>query len=183
MRLGLIVAPLFLLACTPAEEVDVMSEGCDARAVSEWAAEGASYSIEATSVGPDCERAVATLIIRDSSGRPLFANAHLSAQVMTLAAARAPAAMQGALAEWIDPAANSTMAGSGALPDWPANADAPANGEFPFYPALGYDRAGYEDLRAANAPLFCYVQGMESLACVALRDGRIEEIGVQTFPG
>jgi len=32
-------------------------------------------------------------------------------------------------------------------------------------------------------PVFCYVQGMESMACVALQNGEMTKVGVQTFPG
>jgi hypothetical protein len=31
--------------------------------------------------------------------------------------------------------------------------------------------------------LFCFVQGMESLACLALQDGALVKVGVQAFPG
>jgi hypothetical protein len=37
------------------------------------------------------------------------------------------------------------------------------------------------EARAAIA--VCYVQGLESLACLIERDGRLEKIGVQAFPG
>ena len=102
---------------------------------------------------------------------------------MVLAPARDPEAMREVLAEWIDPASNTTLQTSSALPEWPANAQAPQNGEFPFYPEEGYDRAAYNTLRANNLPLLCYVQGMESVACLALGDGELTKIGVQTFPG
>jgi hypothetical protein len=58
------------------------------------------------------------------------------------------------------------------------------NSEFPFYLEPEWnDRVGYEELRARNAPMYCYVQGMESLACLALQDGQLYKIGVQSFPG
>jgi hypothetical protein len=184
MRTWLFAAAAALAAaCTPAEEADVMSDGCDARAASQWAAGEASYSIEAVTSGPDCERAVATLTIRDSSGVPVYAEAYATRHLMTLAEPRDATAMQTALAEWVDPANNTTMATTSALPDWPANADAPANGEFPFYPESYIDREGYMALRQANTPLYCYVQGMESMACVTPRNDQVEKIGVQSFPG
>jgi hypothetical protein len=32
--------------------------------------------------------------------------------------------------------------------------------------------------------VFCYVQGMESMACIGLsKDGQMTKIGVQSFPG
>jgi len=187
MRIILLAAAAaFVVACTPpVEETDVMSEGCDARATSQWVAGTDTFSVEATTIGPDCARAVATLVIRNSSGEPIYAEAHVTANVMTLASAADPAAMQTALTEWVD-TSNPAFANTGALPEWPANADAPTGGEFPFYPdnhPYGYDREAWAALRTAAYPMFCYVQGMESLACLTYGDGGIEFIGVQTFPG
>ncbi len=102
---------------------------------------------------------------------------------MTLAEATTPALMQTALAQWIDPASNTTMQTSSALPEWPANADGPQNGEFPFYVEEGYTRELYNEIRNANLPLYCFVQGMESSRCLALRNGALESVGVQSFPG
>lgn len=184
MRLFLIAALAVVVACTPAEETDAMSGGCDARAVSEWVAGDARFSLEATTVGPDCARAVATLVVRDSSGAPAYAQAHVAAHVMTLAPAADPGAMQAALAEWIEVSNNTAMTTTAALPEWPANAQSPESGEFPFYVDDAWnDRAGYEELRAGARPMFCYVQGMESLACLALFRDQLEKIGVQSFPG
>ena len=177
-------AAMLVFACTPAEEAETMSAGCDARAATTWAARDATFSIEAATVGPDCERAVATIVLRDSSGAPVYAAAYATQTVMVLAEARDTAAMQAALQGWTNPAANTIMQTSSALPDWPANATGPQSGEFPFYPEEGYDREGYMSLRAADLPLFCYVQGMESQACLAASgDGSVTKIGVQTFPG
>ncbi len=185
MRLVLLAAVAALaVACSPAEEVDVMSEGCDARGFSQWAVGAETFTIEATTFGPDCARAVATLTVRNSSGEPIFAESHIARDLMTLAGAQDPAAMNEALSEWVAP--DAAMGGTGALPEWEANAEAPSAGEFPFYPENhphGYSREAYAALRAANAPMFCFVQGMESLACIAYGDGGIENIGVQTFPG
>jgi hypothetical protein len=57
-------------------------------------------------------------------------------------------------------------------------------GEFPFYPEEGMDQVTYEQIRAEKQKIFCYVQGMESIACVAIsKNGAATKIGVQTFPG
>ncbi len=183
MRVLLLAAcAAIVVACAPAEEADVMSEGCDARGVSQWAAGADTFSIEATTAGPDCARAVATLVVRNSSGEPIYADVHVTGNVMTLAMVQDPAAMQTALTEWVD-ASDTSMNTTGALPDWAANADTPSSGEFPFYPEEGHTRESYAALRAANYPMFCYVQGMESLSCIVYGDGGIERIGAQTFPG
>lgn len=184
MRNILIAGALALAACSPAvEEADNLAPSCDARAANAWTAGDAQYSVEATSAGPDCARAVATFVVRDASGAPLYAEAHLAQHVMVLADAADAAAMEAALGEWTNPANSTVMNSTAALPDWPARANGPENGEFPFYPAEGADRDSYLALRQANVPLLCYVHGMESMACLALRDGQLEQVGVQTFPG
>jgi hypothetical protein len=105
------LAALAVSACTPAEEQHgALSEGCGARATATWNTPAdPNASIEAITTGPDCARAVATLIIRNGSGAPIYSETHIPSQVMTLAEASAPAAMQTALQEWIDPAGNTTM--------------------------------------------------------------------------
>lgn len=184
MRSVLIVGALALAACSPpSEQTGALAPGCDARAQNAWVASDERYSVEATSAGPDCVRAVATIVVRDGSGVPLYAEAHLAQHVMVLAPATDADSMQSALREWADPANNTTMTTTSALPDWPANAIAPASGEFPFYPEAHFDRESYTALRQADVPLLCYVQGMESMACLALRDGQLEKVGVQAFPG
>lgn len=182
MRLALLAGVVAgIVACAPAER-DVMSEGCAARAAAPWQAGATTLHVEATTTGPDCARAVATLVIRDASGAPLYAEAHVATHVMVLNGANTPAAMQAALGEWVS-SDNAAYATTGALPDWPTTAEGPVSGEFPFMPEQGTDRALYQELRQGNTPVFCYVQGMESLACVTLRNGGIERIGLQLFPG
>jgi ABC-type Fe3+-hydroxamate transport system substrate-binding protein len=182
MRFILAACALALTAaCTfTAQTADA---GCTIAAANTWQAGETAFTIEGVTTGPDCEQAVATLIIRNAEGAAIYAEAHITEEIMTLAPAHDVAAMRTALAEWIDPANNTTMLSTSALPEWPEDADMPASGEFPFYPAEGYDRETYTALRAANLPLYCYVQGMESLACLSYGDNGIEKIGVQAFPG
>lgn len=153
---------------------------CNASVSGVWAANGADYVIEAVSMGPDCRRAVATIVVRDDEG-VLWTQAYPTARVMTLAGAEDAPGMRAALSEWID-RSNRTYASSSALPDWPEGAQGPVSGEFPFYVA-DLRREDYVALRQRDVPVFCYVQGMESLNCLALEHGALTEIGVQTFPG
>lgn len=180
----ILIAGLAALAAACSQERNVTSEGCTARATVAWATElEPNASIEAITTGPDCARSVATLIIRNGSGEPIYSSTHLPPHLMTLKDASTPALMQTALEQWIDPASNTTMQTSSALPEWPANAISPQNGEFPFYVDEGYTRELYNEIRSANLPLYCFVQGMESLRCLALRNGALESVGVQSFPG
>lgn len=189
---NLIIAGALALAasCSPADQAkgdwrtSAIESTCTASAAQRWTPlSGVYFSIEATTSGPTCESAVATIIVRYAEAQLLYTEAFPAAHVMTLASARDADAMQRALAEWIDPASNTTMQTTGALPDWPANADGPQSGEFPFYVADGWDREAYMAARAANTPMFCFVQGMESMACLVSRNETFEKIGVQSFPG
>ncbi len=189
MRFGLIVcmAVLGLSACSRIGDTRPSSpdalHGCQTSAAGAWhASAGQTLQVEASSAGPDCAHAVATIAVRDANGKVLWADAAPTERLMTLAQARELPAMQRALAEWID-SNNRTIATSSALPDWPQGANTPQNGEFPFYPESAFNRDAYMALRTANVPVFCYVQGMESQACVALQNGSMTKIGVQSFPG
>jgi hypothetical protein len=156
---------------------------CDALARAKWAGSGQSFSAEASAQGPTCDNAVVTMVLRDPNGKPVWVESFVAAQVMPFAGVVERKAMTAALAEWIDQK-SSTLPRSDKLPDWPEGAEAPQAGEFPFYPDEGVDREFYMKLRGQKLPLFCYVQGMESMACVALdKDGGLTKVGVQTFPG
>jgi ABC-type Fe3+-hydroxamate transport system substrate-binding protein len=179
------LATFALAACSQqTDETRAAATPCNATSNDTWRPAGrGEFTIEAAASGPNCERAVATLVIRDGDGRVAWVEAYPTEHVMVLATARDSGAIEVALSGWINPEANTTMQSTSALPEWPANAEAPQNGEFPFYPEAGYDRESYTALRANNLPLYCFVQGMESMACLALADGELTLIGVQSFPG
>jgi hypothetical protein len=101
------------------------------------------------------------------------------------ASANSSETMRAALADWINPANNTTMLTTEALPGWPPDSPQPSNGEFPFHPEANITREAYARLRAEKRPLLCYVQGSESMACLALdaRGETLTKIGLQTFPG
>lgn len=187
MRSALIVALMLAAACAqeaqmPAEEALTAEatgpNNCPAQASNDWG----SYAITAVASGADCASAQAVLTIRTPAGDVGYTETYPVSQVMVLAGAESPADLERMLNEWVNPpgaAADST----GDLPVWTANAEYPVSGEFPFYPAEGTDRAAYEAIRRGDAPMFCFVQGMESQACVMAENGTVRVIGVQTFPG
>ena len=186
MRAIIIAGASVLAACTMAVsggESASSAQGCQAEAVRTWdVADGGAYIINASSAGPDCQHAVATIVVRDGQNDVLWADALAVQHTFGLNEASTPAAMRTALEEWIG--ANTTIMTASELPQWLANTSEPQSGEFPFYPEPEWnDRAAYEEVRARNAPMFCYVQGMESMACLALEHGRLTKIGVQSFPG
>ena len=173
---------LTLAACGPAS--NTAAGQCDVRTSKAWTvAANQTLSVEAMSSGSSCKVAVVTIAIRAPSGEPVWVESHIGAQLMGFQDVTTSAAMTKALGQWISQS-DATMASTDKLPDWPAGAAAPQAGEFPFYPGDGFDRDAYMKLRGAKQPMLCYVQGMESMACVAnSSDGGITKVGVQTFPG
>ncbi len=165
------------VSCAPAQTSEAAAV-CQAAASGAWQ----GLTVEAAASGPDCARAAATLVFRHADGDMALAEIYPSKDVMTLAAATDDAAMGVALAEWIDQTAPAFVT-SANLPEWAVKADSPVNGDFPFYPNADLDRNSYAALRARAVPVFCYVQGMESMACLALEEGALSPIGVQLFPG
>lgn len=162
---------------------DDAAAGCNAKAETAWGPPGPSdhpsYRIEAFTNGPICEASVVTLVIRARDGFPIYAWAGPTQYLFNLNEVTDPAAMPAALAEWLAPDARTTAD----LPAWETTDGQPQRAEFPLMPAAGMDKASYDALRAEKAPAYCFPQGMESLRCLALRDGEIEEIGLQLFPG
>jgi len=180
-----IAAIALAVACTPAATTETAAvSGCQAAATETWTpADGADpLTIEANSSGPDCAHAIATLTVRDASNDVMFADVFVTEQVMLLAGVADAAAMQTALAEWID-SDRPAFATTSALPDWPQGAESPDAGEFPFHVDEGLAQADYLALRSRGVPTLCYVQGMESLNCLALENEQLTPIGVQQFPG
>lgn len=187
MRIVILVAALALAAaCTPepTQPLGVTAVvGCGANATTAWHPTGApELTIDATAYGPDCAHAVATYVVRAADKNVIWAEIYHADQVMVLAGATDGGDMQTKLSEWVA-FDNHTMASTGALPEWPANAQSPQNGEFPFYPEDDVTREVYNQIRAANSPMFCYVQGMESQRCLAWYQNTLVSVGVQSFPG
>jgi hypothetical protein len=169
----------------PAEPTIVekpLASACSARSATAWFGGGANFTIEAMTDGPDCAQAVATLVIRNAKGESLWIDTFNTSQNMALAEAQTAVAMQTAVAAWIDQK-DPQFKSTGNLPVWAPNQTQPALGEFPFYPEDAMTREDYNKLRTQKLPMFCYVQGIESEACLALHDGAFEKIGAQSFPG
>ncbi len=159
------------------------ADGCSVSASAAWTpSAGQVYRTEAFSNGPTCAQAVVTLVVRAPDGSVAWADAAPGEHVMIFADVKARPEMARALADWLSQ--DSMFKTTRALPVWPEGAPEPKSGEFPFMPESWIDREYYERTRAEGPPLFCYVQGMESIACIVLsRDGQMEKIGVQSFPG
>ena len=175
-----------LAACTPpateqteqatAPEGAVAANGCAAQVSAMWAASAQrSFIVEAVTTGETCADSWATITIRDESGAVTHVSNYAASSIRTLSGAESIEDMQRRLGEWITPA-GASMDSTGDLAAW-------AEGAAPFQPAQGITRAQYETLRAADAPMYCYEQSVESGICFAVRDGALGVIGVQTYAG
>ncbi len=180
IRTSLITA---LLVAT-ATSVNAASS-CTVRAAQIWAASpGQKLTVEALADGPSCAQAVVTLVIRNSKGEALWFEASDTRYILTFTEGQIAniKAMTAMLVHWIE--GDDRLRSTDTLPEWKKGADAPSSGEFPFYVHDGITQQSYNVLRAAKHPMFCYVAGMESEACLVLTpDGTITAIGSQSFPG
>lgn len=170
-----------LAGCGPGDGVEqavAPVNGCAAAASGAWS----SFQIAANVSGGECATAEASIALTNEAGEQVWAQSYLVAHVMTLADAATAQDMQRRLAEWIT-SAGPALDSAGDLPDWPRGAATPVGGEFPFYTDEGVTQAQCTALRAGDAPMFCYVQGMESLRCLIDDNGQIATLGVQSFPG
>ncbi|MGE3142466.1 MAG: hypothetical protein AB7L65_04040 [Hyphomonadaceae bacterium] len=167
---------------TPAMATAATANLCDAHAEKIWSPTGGQrFTVTAATAGPACARAEATLIVRGADNAELLRFTALTEHIFDLREAVDSEAMAAALAAWIDQS-QSQLGTTARLPEWPHGAGEPG-GEFPFYPEERVSRAAYLAKRAANLPMFCFTQGLESLACYVLENGALERLGVQTFPG
>jgi len=169
---------------TPAPEtaapVETAAAGCEADATTSWTANGSTFNVNARTDGPSCEKSVVFLTIRAADGAPVYVWSGQPSYLFGLSYATDATEMKAALAEWIvstGPESTST------LPPWEETEGQPKRAEFPFMAPEWMDKAGYSELKAGNFPMYCFPQGMESLQCIALRDGMAEEVGLQLFPG
>ena len=159
-------------------------DACPARVHGQWEPEGNAgpFSIDAYTDGPSCAQAAATIVMRDPEGEVAYSDTYPARHVFTLADAKTLGEMNSALSGWISEGSES-FASTADLPEWKEGEHAPEGGEFPFIPEEFYDQPDYERLRASAAPVYCYVQGLESMACLAIDHGALMKIGFQVFPG
>ena len=186
-RLGVSVLALGLAACPPpaqeppattTAEIPAASTsgrlGCDANASRDWSAVGSQYYIvEAEAHGASCGEAVATIRIKSTEGQVLFTHDYPTRDVSL---AFNPNSDQTGLREELESwTQNVSDTGSAAeLPAWPAGAHAPPD----FQPAVA--RNVYEQARGNQSALFCYPDGGESNACVAVAGTTATLLGSKT---
>lgn len=172
-----------LFALTTLNVSAAQAADCAAKASVAWPEGGKGVVAEATSSGPRCGTAKLGLVLRGAGGEVLFNFDATADAVMPFVQVKSKTEMQAALASWIADA-RTQMPTTAKLPNWKQGQEQPSDGEFPFYPDDAVKRAEYLALRAAKRPMFCFVQGMESLSCLVIgADGKAKTIGAQSFPG
>lgn len=154
-------------------------DGCAALARSEWPIGVRALRLEARAFGPDCDSATAVIVASTEQG-PLYQAAFRASQVLGLADAETRETMTAALSDWI---ARRGVRSTAALPLWRSETFSPDAGESPFIPAAWLTQEDYESLRAADRPVYCFAQGVETVRCLVAREDAIEDIGVFGFPG
>lgn len=156
---------------------------CDAEASDVWrGADNRVYAVTASTTGPTCAQSVVLLVVRGSDGEVVWTDARPAGQVMGLTTPATRTPMAAALQDWIGYGARGETTAD--LPQWPLEREPPTNsGGFEFAPESWIDRETYLEMRDRAEPMFCYVQGMESLACLVERWHRLEKVGVQAFAG
>jgi hypothetical protein len=188
-RVTLAFAALALAACSPgpadeAKVEDVASTapagaeaaGCFAEASRDWSAVGSQYYVvSAEARGATCREAVATVRISSQQGAELFEQSYPTTQVpLAFNPNGDQTGLRNELEEWIVNTAEPATADT--LPAWPSGAQKPPG----FQPASGVTRNSYEAARGAQGPLFCYPDGGESNACVAMAGDRATLLGSLT---
>lgn len=166
------------------------TDGCR-MAVAEDAYHGraGTYVLQAAATGDRCEGGPIEISLKTRRGAPVW-RFQTSADVMFLSQdVKNRADMAEALEEWVAPPSLG-LTRTIDLPSWRSGRSGPGTGreEFPFYPAEGITRARYEALRKRSLPMFCPVQGLESLVCLALdetgdKGPEVVTLGYQSFPG
>lgn len=172
-----IIAAMALAAAAPAALADCNASSTGTNQLPN------GYSVDAMSMGETCETAVILLVMRDSEGKPAYTWASGTDSLFGISYATTAEEMTVELDSLTGLSDDWNLQTSSELDPWPEDADGPVGGEFFFYPSEWVDREYYEAVRADDVPVFCHVQGMESLSCMALYPDRVEVLGFQTFPG
>ncbi len=183
--------PFALIACTPpapaAPSDDIPVAGVPACTVEVAALPlpslGDGYTAGAAASGDDCSAATVVLTLHDAGGNVVYVFDAESSYLLGFADAADTDTMRVALEAWAGDTQRGEPSTTANLPEWPEGEDLPVSGEFPFYVEDGIDRAAYEAIRAAASPMYCHVQGAESMACLSIDATGVRKIGAQALPG
>lgn len=184
MRLCSVLLVLALASCSRSSEEATSAQaatvqptpviGCAAQASRDWSAVGSQYYlIDVDARGGTCAAARATMRIKSRDGVVLFERGYDVGQVpLAFNPNNDRTGLRADLEAWTENASDTQTADW--LPQWPAGAERPPH----FQPAV--TRNQYEAARSAQGPLFCYPDGAESNACVALAGDQATFLGSLT---
>ena len=157
--------------------------GCDTALVTPLP-QALNYYVDARVIGETCETGVFLLILRGDDGVPVYTFSAPTASIFMMEYAASRSDMADALEQVIASDATGPLSRTSGLPEWPEGQETPeTSSEFPFLPEDWMDRTYYEDMRNSGLPMYCPVPRKESMACIVLDDDRLENVGVQVFPG
>ena len=130
-----------------------------------------------------CDAATIDLVVHDGVDEVVWSASYASGDLFGFDEVVDVDTMQMALSDWLGDYVEITS--SAGLPEWPQGTDMPDAGEFPFYVEEGVSQSDYEQLRAADYPMICYIQGRESTLCLVRQPGinALTSVGAQSFPG
>ncbi|MGQ0531512.1 MAG: hypothetical protein ACT4OF_02330 [Caulobacteraceae bacterium] len=168
---GPVFLALGLIACSPADApktaeisapTEIARSGCNAQASRDWSAVGSQYYVvEAEAHGPTCAEAVATIRIETTEGQVLYTRNYPTRDVpLAFSPNSDQTGLRTEIEEWTQNTSETQRTDE--LPPWPAGAERPPG----FQPAV--TRSVYEHARGNQGALFCYPDGGESNACLAV---------------
>lgn len=179
MRRAAFIA-LALIGCSPAEDSKTAEiptappPGCTAQFSRDWSAVGSQYYvIEAEADGRTCSEATATIRIKSRNGDVLYTRDYPVADVpLAFSPNSDQTTLRAEIEAWTLNTAETPTADW--MPAWPAGAARPP------YVQPAVNRSRYESARGAQGPLFCYPDGGESNACVAMAGDNATLLGSLT---
>jgi hypothetical protein len=130
-----------------------------------------------------CDAATINLVVHNGTDEVVWSASYESSYMFGFGDVHDVDAMQMALRDWLGDYIE--FSSSAELPEWRYVAGMPEASEFPFYVEEALSQSDYEDIRTANYPMVCYIQGGESTLCLVRQPGisALVSVGVQTFPG
>lgn len=185
------ISSLFLFSIIA--QTQLVFADCNTSVSRKWNVGGkTNFLIDAVSLGADCKKAVAVIVVRDGKGEVKYSlSMAIKDNAIFSGLADMPVAnpknMRVALGEWLDAGLSSKKNKLSQYLEWKAGTEGPVEtppAEFPFTVNSEVSRETYEEWRKQSLPVFCFVQGIESMRCLVLtKDGTIGDVGVQSFPG
>jgi hypothetical protein len=179
MLVSALCAAFLLTSQTDTQAQKAMAEDCTQFVEATWLG---TYTAEASTQG-ECGLGELTLTVRNQNGETEFSDTYGPSDLFGFYDIFTFQDMTLALTDWVSNYADESSTAK--LPPWPEGAESPEAGEFPFYVEDGVSQALYEEVRAQDRRMICFIQGSESLLCLVQHPetGDLEALGVQSFPG